>query len=144
MNFLSTKFTKGTKEIGAGNRGLLASFQVFQCNGLILQLGIAEDEAVRGGFAVAEFELRFDGAIAEVHVGGDVVGAELVEQFPLRFSCGFAVINQIEEGFGGFGKRRALRFECDEESFEAGAEADAGGWAAAEVFDEVVIAAAAA
>ena len=63
--------------------------------------------------------------------------AELVEQFPLRFSCGFTVINQIQERFGGFGELCVLRFEGDEEPFEAGAEADAGGWAAAEIFDEV-------
>ena len=47
-------------------------------------------------------------------------------------------------GCGGAGSATPWRFEGDEQAFDAAAEADAGRGAAAEVFDEVVVAAAAA
>jgi hypothetical protein len=123
---------------------LFAVGEVFQDDGVGLELGVAEDEGVGGAFAVGDFELGFEGAGGEVHVGGDVVVAQFAEELELCGAGGVAVGDEPEEGAGGAGELGSLRFEGDEETFEAGAEADAGGGSAAEVFDEVVVAAAAA
>ena len=54
------------------------------------------------------------------------------------------MVDEPNQRLAGLREGDFLGFEGDEEAFQARAEAYAGGWAAAEVFDQVVVASAAA
>ena len=70
--------------------------------------------------------------------------AKLEQQLPVGIAGGVAMGDEPDEFAVGLRKLHALAFEGEQQAFEAAAEADAGRRAAAERFDEVVVASAAA
>lgn len=114
---------------------------VFELDGVGGELGVAGEEEVGGVFAVDGFHLGFEGFSGEVEFGGDAGGAELLRELEVEGPGGVGLGDEVDEApASGFGEFNALGFEGDEEAFEAGTEADAGGGFAAEGFDEVVVA----
>ncbi len=127
-------------QFGAGKGGLFAGGEIFQEEGVVLQFGVAGDEAEVGVLAVGELELGLDGSAGEVHVGNKAGLAKSLHELEIGLAGGGAVGDEPEKGLGAAGQFDLLGFEGQQQAFDAGAEADAGRRAAAELFDEVVVA----